>query len=162
MDRPITFWPIQLQQCHLPSSPRWIPVKCCIFSDQTSRHVNMASVLHIHWLFLSLLQRSVLLLGSVWLRNPTIDKVNVPVCKTAPINPTGGHGRVATGWTTGVRFPAGAGKVFLPFATAVSWSALGPTQPPIQWVPEALSLRVKRPGHEANHSPPFNAEVKNP
>jgi hypothetical protein len=34
-------------------------------------------------------------------------------------------------------------------------------QPPIQWVPEAHSLGVKRQGREADHSPPFNAEVKN-
>jgi hypothetical protein len=32
--------------------------------------------------------------------------------------------------------------------------ALGPTQPPIQWVPGALSLGVKWPGREADHSPP--------
>jgi hypothetical protein len=38
--------------------------------------------------------------------------------------------------------------------------ALGPTQPPIQWVLEALSLGVKRPGREADHSPPSSAEVK--
>jgi hypothetical protein len=38
--------------------------------------------------------------------------------------------------------------------------ALGPTQPPIQWVPEALSLGVKRPGCEADHSLPSSAEVK--
>jgi hypothetical protein len=36
---------------------------------------------------------------------------------------------------------------------------VGTTQPPIQWVPGALSLRVKRPGHEADHSP-STAEVK--
>jgi hypothetical protein len=35
----------------------------------------------------------------------------------------------------------------------VSKLALGPTQPPIQWVLEALSLGVKQPGHEADHSP---------
>jgi hypothetical protein len=29
-------------------------------------------------------------------------------------------------------------------------TALGLTQPPIQWVPGALSLGVKRPGHEAD------------
>jgi hypothetical protein len=34
------------------------------------------------------------------------------------------------------------------------------TQPPIQWVPGALSQGVKRPGREADHSPPANAEVK--
>jgi hypothetical protein len=42
-----------------------------------------------------------------------------------------------------------------------SQPALGPTQPPIQWVPEALPLKVKRPGNEADHSPPSSAEVKN-
>jgi hypothetical protein len=31
----------------------------------------------------------------------------------------------------------------------------------IQWVPEALSQRVRRQGHEADHSPPSSAEVKN-
>jgi hypothetical protein len=39
--------------------------------------------------------------------------------------------------------------------------ALGPTQPPIQWVPWALPLGVKWLGHEADHSPPFNAKIKN-
>jgi hypothetical protein len=37
--------------------------------------------------------------------------------------------------------------------------ALGPTQPPIQWVPGALSPGVKRPGREAENSPTI-AEVK--
>jgi hypothetical protein len=39
--------------------------------------------------------------------------------------------------------------------------ALGPIQPPIHWVPGALSPGVKRQGREADHSPPFSAEVKN-
>jgi hypothetical protein len=30
----------------------------------------------------------------------------------------------------------------------------------IQWVPGALSLGVKGPGREADHSPPSSAEVK--
>jgi hypothetical protein len=38
--------------------------------------------------------------------------------------------------------------------------ALGPTHPPIQWVLGALSLVVKRPGRDADHSPPSSAEVK--
>jgi hypothetical protein len=59
---------------------------------------------------------------------------------------------------SGVRFPAGLG-IFL-FTTA-SRTALGPTQPPIQWVPGAISLGVKRPGREADHSPSSSAEVKN-
>jgi hypothetical protein len=29
------------------------------------------------------------------------------------------------------------------------------------WVPGALSLGVKRPGHEADRSPPSSAELKN-
>jgi hypothetical protein len=49
--------------------------------------------------------------------------------------------------------------IFL-FATA-SRTALGPTHPPVQWVPAALSLGVKRPGREADHSPPSSAEVEN-
>jgi hypothetical protein len=49
--------------------------------------------------------------------------------------------------------------IFL-FASA-SRPALGPTQPPIQWISGALSLVIKRPGREADHSPPSSAEVKN-
>jgi hypothetical protein len=45
--------------------------------------------------------------------------------------------------------------------TTASRPALGTTHPPIQWVPGALSLGAKRPGHDANHSPPPSAEVKN-
>jgi hypothetical protein len=56
----------------------------------------------------------------------------------------------------GVQIPAGAG-IFL--FDAVS-RALGPAQPPIKWVPGALSLGVKRPGREADHSSPSSAEVK--
>jgi hypothetical protein len=38
--------------------------------------------------------------------------------------------------------------------------ALGPTQPPVQWVPGALSLGVKWLGHEADGLPPSSAEAK--
>jgi hypothetical protein len=57
-----------------------------------------------------------------------------------------------TGWTIevlGFDFRQGLG-IFL-FTTA-SRTALGPTQPPIQWVPGSLSLGVKRPGREADYS----------
>jgi hypothetical protein len=37
---------------------------------------------------------------------------------------------------------------------------LGPTQPPIQWVTVAPSPELKRPGREADHSPPTTGEVK--
>jgi hypothetical protein len=45
--------------------------------------------------------------------------------------------------------------------TTTSRMAMGPNQPPLQWVPGALSLGIKLPGREANHSPPSSAEVKN-
>jgi hypothetical protein len=57
-----------------------------------------------------------------------------------------------------------AGTERVPFQTTPllrNQNSSGPTQPPIQWVPGALSLEVKRQGHEADHSPPFSAEVKN-
>jgi hypothetical protein len=38
--------------------------------------------------------------------------------------------------------------------------ALGPTLPPVQWVP-GLSRGVKRPGRGADHPPPPSAEVEN-
>jgi hypothetical protein len=46
--------------------------------------------------------------------------------------------------------------------TTASRTALGSTQPPIQWVPRAvsISLVVKRPGREADLSPPSSAKVK--
>jgi hypothetical protein len=45
--------------------------------------------------------------------------------------------------------------------TTVSRPALGPTQPPIRWVPGALFLGVKWPKHEAHRSLPYSAEVNN-
>jgi hypothetical protein len=46
-------------------------------------------------------------------------------------------------------------RIFTAFRTA-----LGPTQPPIEWLQGDLSLGVKRPGRKADHSPPSSAEVK--
>jgi hypothetical protein len=63
-------------------------------------------------------------------------------------------------WTIGVLgFGSRRGLGIFLFTTA-SRTAMGPTQPPIQWVPKVLSLGVKRPGLEADHSPPSSAEVK--
>jgi hypothetical protein len=47
------------------------------------------------------------------------------------------------------------------FLATASRSALGSTQPPIQWVPGTLSPGVKRPGPETDHSRPSSPEVKN-
>jgi hypothetical protein len=66
----------------------------------------------------------------------------------------------ATGWTIGVLgFDSRRGlEIFL--FTAVSRTALGPTQPPIQLYQGGLFLGAKRPKREAYHSLPFSAEVK--
>jgi hypothetical protein len=56
-----------------------------------------------------------------------------------------------------VRFPAGL-RIFL--FTTTSRTALGPTQPPIQWVPGALHLGVKLPRRESDRSLPSSAQVK--
>jgi hypothetical protein len=63
-------------------------------------------------------------------------------------------------WTVGV---LGLGSwqglgIFL--FTTTSRTAVVPTQTPIQWVPGALSLEVKRQVREADHSPPSSAEVE--
>jgi hypothetical protein len=67
---------------------------------------------------------------------------------------------IAPGWMIGVLgFDSRRGLRISLFTTA-SGTALGPTQPPLKWVPGALSLGVKRPGLEADHSSPSSAEVK--
>jgi hypothetical protein len=68
--------------------------------------------------------------------------------------------RWTTGWMIGVLgFDSRQGLGIFLFTTA-SRTALGPTQHPIQWVPGALSLGLKRPGREADHSPLSSADVK--
>jgi hypothetical protein len=68
--------------------------------------------------------------------------------------------RWTTGWTIGILgFVSRRGLGIFLFTTA-SRTALGPTEPPIQWVPGALSLKIKLPGCEADRSPPSSDEVK--
>jgi hypothetical protein len=68
--------------------------------------------------------------------------------------------RWATGWTIGVLgFDSRRRLGIFLFSTA-SRTAQGHTQPPIQWVLGPLSLGVKRPCRESDHSPPYSAEVK--
>jgi hypothetical protein len=55
------------------------------------------------------------------------------------------------------RFPVVAGNFSLDHRVQ---NGSGLTQPPIQWVSGAISLGVKRPGRETDHSPPSSDEVK--
>jgi hypothetical protein len=68
--------------------------------------------------------------------------------------------RWATGWTIGVLGFDSRRWLGIFLSTTASRMALGPTQPLIQWVPEALSLGVERPWCEADHPSPSSAEVK--
>jgi hypothetical protein len=63
----------------------------------------------------------------------------------------------ATGWMAEIT--SWSRKESLLSSTA-SRLALVPTQPTIQWVLRALYPGVKRPGREADHSPPTSAEVE--
>jgi hypothetical protein len=53
----------------------------------------------------------------------------------------------------------GKGKICL-FSIALI-PALGPTQPPTEYLTMAISPGGKQPGPEADHSSPSSAEVKN-
>jgi len=58
----------------------------------------------------------------------------------------------------GVRVAVGA-RNFSPHRNVQTGS--GATRPIIQWVRGALSLGVKLPGHEADHSPPSSVDMNN-
>jgi hypothetical protein len=70
---------------------------------------------------------------------------------------------IATGYglddrMTWVRFSPGAGYFFF-FPHHVQTGS-GPTQSPVQWILEYISLVVKWPEREADNSPPYIAKVR--
>jgi hypothetical protein len=68
--------------------------------------------------------------------------------------------RLRAGQSKVLGFDSRRGLGIFLFTTACR-TALGPTQPSIQWVQGALSVGLKRPGREVDHSPPPSTEVKN-
>jgi hypothetical protein len=68
--------------------------------------------------------------------------------------------RLTTGWTIGWWGFESWRRLGIFLFHIASRPALRLTQPPIQRVPGALSLGIKRRGSEADHSPPSSAEVK--
>jgi hypothetical protein len=63
-------------------------------------------------------------------------------------------------WTNGILVFDSRWRLGIFLFTTASRTALEPTRPPVQWVPEALSLEIERPGLEADDLPPASAEVK--
>jgi hypothetical protein len=66
----------------------------------------------------------------------------------------------AVGIATGYGLDDRGVGVRVPVGSRIFSSPRRPDQLPIQWVPGAISLGVKRPGSEDDHSPPTSAEVK--
>jgi hypothetical protein len=62
-------------------------------------------------------------------------------------------------WAGQPEFNFWQGQGFFLFAT-MSGLAVRPTRPPIKWELGAVSLGLKWVWHEAGHSPPYNAEVR--
>jgi hypothetical protein len=62
---------------------------------------------------------------------------------------------------TKLRFQSGTGNFSRHCVQPGSRNPPPHPQPPIQWVPGALSLGVKQPGREVDYSHPLSAEVTN-
>jgi hypothetical protein len=69
---------------------------------------------------------------------------------------------LTTDWTTEVRSPTEAEDFSSSLSPGPRPAALGPTQPPVQWIPGVYSPWGKaRPRRDADHSPPSSAEDEN-
>jgi len=79
-----------------------------------------------------------------------------PVSRHFP--PLRSYSLLDTGWTTGVRFLSGAGNFFLRHRIQRGFGAHPDSYRTGTGGPYP---GVKRPGREADHSPPSSAEVKN-
>jgi hypothetical protein len=70
-----------------------------------------------------------------------------------------GDSSVGIAATRSPKFDSQQGQEIFLSSTAARLD-LGPTQPPIQWIPGTLSPGVKQQRREADHSSPSSAEVK--
>jgi hypothetical protein len=102
----------------------------------------------------SVFTRRYYLAGVLCTEAPTWSRVRPERRQNSAVGIATGYG--LDGRRVGVRVPVRSGILF----STSSRPALEPTLPLIQRVPGALSPAVKRPGREADHSPPASAEVK--
>jgi hypothetical protein len=99
--------------------------------------------------------------GQTWYRNRGCAKHRCEDNIKIYFKEIGTGGGIATGYgldDRGVGVQVLVGLRIFSSPRRLDW--LRYTQPPIQWVPRALSPGVKRSGREADHSPPTSAEVK--
>jgi hypothetical protein len=126
------------------------------FPKQSYSFSSLPCLLHV----LTILPSLIWYPNNIWWSSSLCNFHHPPVAiesRDSSVGMTLGYGLDDRG--SRVRFTRGGGLGVFPFTTA-SRTALGLTQPPIQWVPGALSLGVKRPGREADRSPQSSAEVK--
>jgi hypothetical protein len=81
-----------------------------------------------------------------------------PFCVVTSCNVAVGYKRFGGPFCLHLQGDTWSSKRWYPTTTLHCVSGL--TQPPIQWVPAALSLGVKRPVRKADHSPPSSTEVE--
>jgi hypothetical protein len=139
-------------------SPRIRRSESVTWCVMKTAHLVAGTVLHIHAVYVQMAKRRDFLLCTSCFLPGNYFPLQFVICLCIyfciPL------GIYATGWTIGVLEFDSRRRLGVFLFTTASRTALRPTQPPIQWLPGSLSLGVKRPGREADHSPPSSAEVK--
>jgi hypothetical protein len=139
----------------IPPLPQYAFTTWCLFKVQGQLYLYLYLIPILY--FITLLPSRRELNAHIWNMHKA-HKHALRLCMAAEGSTTLKH-VAQTHFTDGTAIDSLRGLGIFLFTTA-SRTALGPTQPPIQWVPGVLSLGLKRPGREADHSPPSSAEVK--